>query len=251
MKKIRYIALLFIFFSINVYGTGGAINQNSIIECNNVYYGSHGNPTHWHIVEKRDGKWVSKSGEVEIPSCYIKEVNETEKVTFSSCVDGDTAKFIINNEEKTVRFLAIDAPEIAHSGNPADKYGEEASQYTCNTLKNAKEIILEYDKNSDKEDKYGRVLAFVFADNVLLEKSLIERGYAKVYYIYGDYNYVDELREVETIAKNKKLGLWEEALPDTTSDDNKEDNKDNNLDDYSLYDLIVMIIKKLIALLFD
>ena len=34
-----------------------------------------------------------------------------EKVSFSSCVDGDTAKFILNKKEITVRFLAINTPE--------------------------------------------------------------------------------------------------------------------------------------------
>ena len=238
MKKIIF--LLILLFSINVYATSGPIKQDSVISCNGKYYGNHGNPVHWHIVEKKDGKWVSVSKEVEIPACYIKEVSEMERVLFYKCGDGDTARFIINNVERKVRFLAIDTPEVDKN----EPYSKEAKEYTCNALKNAKEIYLEYDGNSDKEDKYGRVLAFVHVDGVLLEKSLIERGYAKVAYIYGDYNYVDELRKVEEVAKNNKVGIWEE-----NSESKVEEENDDEF--IRIIKIIIEIIKMVFDLLFN
>ena len=99
MKRVIKVFLFVVIFSINTYASSGPIKQDSIIECNNKYYGNHGNPVHWHQVEKKDGKWVSISGEVEIPACYIKKVNEKELVTLAKCGDGDTARFIINNTE--------------------------------------------------------------------------------------------------------------------------------------------------------
>ena len=242
MKKIKALFLIIIFLSFNVYATSGPIKQDSIIMCNGKYYGSHGNPAHWHIVEKKDDTWVSVSKETEIPACYVKPVNEKEKVTLSKCSDGDTAHFMINNEEKTVRFLAIDTPEITNN----EPYSKEASEYTCNALKNAKEIYLEYDSNSDKEDKYGRVLAFVYVDDALLEKSLIEQGLAKVYYIYGDYAHVDELRETERIAKENKIGIWSDETPDTV--DNEETEKDDSIT--KIINLIIYILEKIFDLLF-
>ena len=228
------------FFTFSVYATSGPIKQDSIISCNGKYYGNHGNPLHWHEVVKKDDKWVSVSKETSIPSCYIKPVNEMEKVKFSKCSDGDTAKFIINNEEKKVRFLAIDTPEI----DKHDPYSKEASDYTCNALKKANEIYLEYDSNSDKEDKYGRVLAFVHVDGVLLQKDLVEHGYAKVAYIYGDYNYVSELKEVEEAAKTKKIGIWEEVLGDVES--TEKDPEDDIL--LRIINTIIGIIRLLIDL---
>ena len=232
-------------FTCNVYATQGPIKQDSVISCNGVYYGNHGNPIHWHIVENKDGKWVSVSKETEIPACYIKEVNQIEKVEFSKCGDGDTARFIINNEEKKVRFLAIDTPEVDKN----EPFSKEAKEYTCNVLKNANEIYLEYDGNSDKEDKYGRILAFVYVDGVLLEKDLIERGYAKVAYIYGDYNYVDELRQVEEEAKNKKIGIWEEInLGDQEEiKEEQETEKENKV--IKIFMIILAIIKYIFDLL--
>ena len=91
---------------------------------------------------------------------------KSSKVKFKSGVDGDTAKFILDGEVITARFLAIDTPETKGKVEP---YGKEASNYTCKKLKNAKEIKFEYDKNADK-DKYDRYLVWVFIDNELLQK---------------------------------------------------------------------------------
>ena len=246
MKKIKiFIILLLLNLIVNVNASSGAIKQDSVIECNNTYYGNHGNPTHWHVVEKKNEKWTIASGVVEIPSCYIKKVNVMEKVTFSKCSDGDTARFIINGEEKKVRFLAIDTPEVDSDDFKMQKYGKEASDYTCNALKNAKEIYLEYDGNSDKEDKYGRILAFVHIDGILLEKKLIEQGLAKVYYIYGDYAHVDELRKIEDETRNKKVGMWSENIPEIKEE--SESKEDNEILD--IINTIMNIIKKIFAIL--
>lgn len=248
-KIICFLLIIFLFFDVN--GSSGAIKQNSVIECNGIYYGNHGNPTHWHIVEKKGDKWVSISSEVEIPDCYIKKANEMEKVSFSKCSDGDTAHFIINGIDKKVRFLAIDTPEVSSNEEESQRFGKEASEYTCNTLKNANEIYLEYDGNSDKEDKYGRILAFVHVDGVLLEKSLIEQGLARVYYIYGDYAHVDELRKIEEETKSKKIGIWsDDNLADIeTTEVNANDDNDKNTFDI-IINFIYELLKKLFALLF-
>ena len=247
MKKSRLIVFLLIMVTfLGVSASNGTIKQDSVIECNSVYYGNHGNPMHWHIVEKKDNKWVSVSKEVEIPSCYIKKANEMEKVEFSKCSDGDTAHFIIDGQEKKVRFLAIDTPELSSN----DKFSKEASEYTCNALKNANEIYLEYDGNSDKEDKYGRILAFVHVDGVLLEKSLVEKGLARVYYIYGDYAHVDELREIERDVKTKKIGIWSDNDINTPDVSDNSGEKEENDVLKVIIDFIIELLKKIFTLLF-
>jgi len=140
-----------------------------------------------------------------------------EKVIFSSCVDGDTIKVKIDGDIKTVRFLAVDTPETVHPTKGVEYYGKEASVYTCNAVENAKKLELEYDDNSDKLDKYGRVLAWVFVDDTLLQNSLVKEGYAKIEYIYGDYKYLDLLEESEKIAKSNKLGIWSDFEEETVS----------------------------------
>ncbi len=145
-----------------------------------------------------------------------------EVVTFSKCVDGDTFRATVNNKEEKIRLLAVDTPE---STTKKEYYGKEASDYTCDLLKNAKSIELEYDNNSDLRDKYGRLLAWVFLDKDLLQQKLVENGYAEVAYLYGDYKYTDILKDKEIIAKNKKIGIW----------------KDNN-EEVSIYVIILLFL---------
>lgn len=131
-----------------------------------------------------------------------------DRVKLYKCIDGDTAKFRINNQVYSVRFLAIDTPEINSKKKKQYHYGKKASKYTCNRLKSSKKIELEYDQNSLLLDKYNRLLAWVFLDDHLLQEELIEKGLAKVAYIFGDYQYTDLLRNKEKIAKIKKVGIW-------------------------------------------
>ena len=134
--------------------------------------------------------------------------NEDVEVKFSRCVDGDTAKFILNNKEITARFLAIDTPETKHPNKKVEPFGKEASNYTCDKLTNAKKIVLEYDDGSDKTDKYDRHLVWVYYDNNFLQEELIRKGFAKVAYLYGDYKYTTDLQNTEVVAKSDKVGIW-------------------------------------------
>lgn len=138
------------------------------------------------------------------------KANTRKTVEFSKCTDGDTAHFLIDGKDTTVRFLAIDTPEYTKEKEP---YGKEASDYTCLAITNAKNIELEYDDGSQVSDKYGRVLAWVFVDGTLLQKQLIEEGLAEVAYVYGDYAYTVELEEAQEQAKQKRINIWsDEAI---------------------------------------
>lgn len=164
--------------------------------------------------------------------------NTKEKVKFSKCVDGDTAKFERNNKVFTLRFLAVNTPETKSPKKGVEFYGKESSKYTCDRLEKAKTIEIEYDKNSDKSDRYGRKLGWVFLDDKLLQKDLVENGYAKVEYVYGKYKYLDELKKLETIAKKEKIGLWQKE----TTSDKKTSNK-------NILDSIIEILNEVVKLL--
>lgn len=138
-------------------------------------------------------------------------VNAKEIVTLNKCVDGDTAWFNLNNEKIKARFLAIDTPE---STNRIDPYGKEASEFTCNLLKSAKKIEIEYDDNSDKFDKYDRHLVWVFVDDELLQNIIVKEGYADVKYLYGDYKYTSILQESLKEAKENNLNMWKSEQND-------------------------------------
>lgn len=130
--------------------------------------------------------------------------NEKIQVTLEKCIDGDTARFTYKKSNVKARFLAIDTPESVHPTKKVEPLGKEASKYTCDMLSNAKKIVLEYDINSDKTDKYDRHLVWVFVDDILLQEKLVSNGYAKVKYVYGDYKYLDELKREEKLQRKMK-----------------------------------------------
>lgn len=155
---------------------------------------------------------------------------ETIDVEYKKCIDGDTAWFIMNNKEVKVRFISINAPELEHEETEAEYYSEEAKDYVCTKLERANKIELEFDPNSDMQDKYERYLAWVFVDNKLLQNDIVKNGYAKVDYVYNKYKYVDELYKSEEIAKKKNLGIWKDYV-----------NKDFNFYFSKYKDIIILI----------
>ena len=224
MKK--YIILIFTLFLFvpNVSASNGLLKQDSIIECNGKSYGYHGEDKHYHEAVLKNGKWYSNSDIVENVCLSTKDVEKTqiqktlsteivdrEEVKLHKCVDGDTAWFILNGKEIKSRFLAINTPE---STNKIEPYGKEVSKYVCDKLTKAKKIELEYDENSDKFDKYDRYLAWIIVDGENLQMDLVNKGYAEVKYIYGDYKYLDELKKLEKEAKSKKIGIWSDYNED-------------------------------------
>ena len=133
-----------------------------------------------------------------------------EDVSYYGCIDGDTIRVMYNGHVVKVRLLAVDTPESVKSGSEIEYYGKESSNYTCNKIKSANKLELEFDPNSDTYDKYDRLLAWVYVDGYLLQELLVENGYAEVTYLYGDYMYTDRLLLKEKEAKKEKIGIWYE-----------------------------------------
>jgi len=160
----------------------------------------------------------------------IHNIYAKETVKFSDCVDGDTIKVLVDNKKYTIRMLAVDTPESVHPTKGVEYYGKEASEYTCNLVKNAKKLEIEYDDASDKTDKYDRLLVWVFVDGKLLQKELISNGYAKVAYLYDDYKYTKDLEDAQELASAKSIGIWNE---DAKNKYNTENNIKEEIDNSS------------------
>ena len=170
------------------------------------------------------------------------------KVKLDKCIDGDTVSVIMNKETVKVRFLAVDAPEI----DKEEPYSTEAKDFTCELLTSAKNIYLEKDPSADETDKYNRYLAWVWADDILVQKELVEIGYAKVAYLYSEYKYDDELKEFENYAKENKLNIW--ALNKEIKNDEKKKKKVNKIDKFlkrlnTSYEYIALLIAAILALI--
>ncbi len=181
-----------------------------VSSCNKKNYGYHkkDGQNHWHEVRFKNGQWEIVDSEKTFKSDPCLASSKT-KVTFIKCVDGDTAVFKYEGTDTKFRFLSVDTPESVHPTKEVEAYAKEASKNTCDLLTNASSIYVEYDPNSDKTDKYGRNLAWIWVDDILLQELMISEGFARVAYIYGNYKYTDMLCQLQNQAINNNKGIWQ------------------------------------------
>ena len=126
-----------------------------------------------------------------------------------SVMDGDTIKVKYKGEIKKVRYLLVDAPEMYHKKLGEQPFGREAQARNRELLNNAKDVTIEFDVG-DKEDKYGRLLAYIYADGKSVQEQLIRDGLVRVGYIYNpNTKYLDKFKQVQEEAKKEKKGIWQ------------------------------------------
>lgn len=152
---------------------------------------------------------------IQIISISVLATRDKVEAKFNRIVDGDTAKFEIEGELVTVRFVGINTPEIAHDGDEAEPYGVEASNFTNEKLKNAKKIELEFDENAGETDRYDRTLAWIWIDGELLQDLIIKEGLGTTKYLKDNYKYANQLKLSEENAKANNIGLWSGEQPQT------------------------------------
>lgn len=133
---------------------------------------------------------------------------DLQKVELVSVNDGDTMNVNVDGEKERVRLLMIDTPEMNYNKGEPMPYAEEAQEFTKKLLENANNIELLFDVGP-KTDKYDRLLAYVFVDDVLLQEALLKEGLAVVRYIDEPNNSLEEqFYEIQQIAKTNKKNIW-------------------------------------------
>ena len=125
------------------------------------------------------------------------ETKSSSSVT--EVLDGDTIELASG---KRVRLIGIDAPE---KGKPMYK---ESREFLKNLLEN-KDVVFERD--SVNADKYGRLLRYVYADEVFVNLEMVESGYASFYSYGSNQKFSKEFVAAEKIAKQNNLGIWKNS----------------------------------------
>ncbi|SNZ11621.1 micrococcal nuclease [Terribacillus aidingensis] len=135
----------------------------------------------------------------------------TDKVEVSliRIVDGDTIKVNYNGQEETVRYLLIDTPETKAPNKCVQPYGKNASKRNEELVENGK-LELEFDVGQRK-DKYGRLLAYVYADGQSVQETLLKEGLARVAYVYPpNTRYLDSYEDAEASAIDAHKAVWQQ-----------------------------------------
>jgi len=127
-----------------------------------------------------------------------KQLEGPYKVT--AVIDGDTADIIINGKTERLRFSGINTPE------KGECYYLEAKNKLKELILN-KEIYIQQDITD--RGNYGRLLRYIYLDDLLINEHLVEEGYAKVYDKYkNDTSKYYQLKRVEAEAIRLNKGLW-------------------------------------------
>ncbi|WP_059170559.1 thermonuclease family protein [Bacillus sp. FJAT-27445] len=138
----------------------------------------------------------------------VKSVNELFKAKVIKNIDGDTVVISLKGKEETVRLLCVDTPETQHPRLGVQPFGPEASDFAKTVLHKGKEIEVEPGINWGR-DKYGRLLAYLYVDGKMFNELLLEKGLARVAYVYPpNTKYVDRFYKIQDKAKKKGVGIW-------------------------------------------
>ncbi|HLL23658.1 MAG TPA: thermonuclease family protein [Kofleriaceae bacterium] len=129
-----------------------------------------------------------------------------DTATVARVVDGDTIE--LASGEK-VRYLMVNTPET--TGGKNECYGQNAVTFNTDLVL-GKDVELRYDV--EREDQFGRTLAYVTVDDLEVNRLIIERGFGCVLHIppNGD-DRAAEFEMLEQTARLSMRGLWGTCNP--------------------------------------
>jgi micrococcal nuclease len=130
-------------------------------------------------------------------------------VTVSRVVDGDTIEISPAVEGvNEVRLIGVDTPETKDPNEEVEPFGPEASEFATSELQ-GQEVGVELD--AETTDRYGRLLAYVYLGEAMFNETLIEEGYAQVWFIPPNTLHEAKFFGAQDGARAGLAGIW--ALP--------------------------------------
>lgn len=134
----------------------------------------------------------------------------TSTVLVSAVVDGDTLRVESRrgHDLGRVRLLGIDAPEVAHGAEPAECYGDAATDLIAQLVPAGTVLTLTTDPGQGDRDIYGRLLRYVNHDGLDVAQRLLEQGAARLYDSEPELDRTHDYRAATEHAREHGLGLW-------------------------------------------
>jgi micrococcal nuclease len=130
------------------------------------------------------------------PECAI---SQPEQALVKRVIDGDTIEVITHDGVQRVRYIGIDAPE---RGKPFSRMASEANSELV-----ADKVITMY-KDKVNQDRYGRLLRYVFIDDVFVNYELVGMGLAKTLTIPPNGSCRKLFMSAQMGAQVEERGLW-------------------------------------------
>lgn len=120
-------------------------------------------------------------------------------------IDGDTIVVELDGASEHVRYIGIDSPEM-DDGRPAIRRRAVAAKAANARLVGGRRVRLELDV--ERRDRYGRLLAYVWVGDTLVNEALVRAGQAAPYTVPPNVKYADRFLDAARDARR--------ATPDTS-----------------------------------
>lgn len=119
--------------------------------------------------------------------------------TVTEIVDGDTLDINRDGETVRVRLLNIDTPE------EGECLYQEATDRLTELAPPGTRVRLEHDQ--EREDRYGRELAAVFAGDMFVNEQLVAEGFARAVTYEPNHAYTTRMEAAQARARTADLGI--------------------------------------------
>lgn len=144
----------------------------------------------------------------EIADRVTAEIMHPERVSARvvKIIDGDTIEVDLGGGNvRTVRYIGIDTPESVDPRRSVECFGKEASNMNTSIVGGG---IVQLEKDVSENDKYGRLLRYVYVDGLFVNLYLVEEGFANASAYPPDIKYQEDLESAEEEARLNNKGLW-------------------------------------------
>ena len=120
-------------------------------------------------------------------------------------VDGDTIHVRFTDRVEKIRYIGVNTPEIHHPSKGEEPGGREAAEVNRG-LVGGRRVRLELDVQT--RDRYGRLLAYVWVGDTMVNAELVRLGYAQVMTVPPNVRYQDLFVKLQRQARDAHRGLW-------------------------------------------
>ncbi len=115
-------------------------------------------------------------------------------------LDGDTIEVELAGERERVRYIGIDTPEMGDERPEIRALAFEARRANARLVE-GRRVRLELDV--EKRDRYGRLLAYVWVGDTLVNEALVRAGHAAPYTFPPNVRYVERFVEAARLARSE------------------------------------------------
>lgn len=127
--------------------------------------------------------------------------------TVTRIVDGDTIHVDVGGRVEKVRYIGVNTPEVHHP-RKGEEPGGRAAAAVNRELVSGRRVRLELDTQA--RDRHGRLLAYVWVADTMVNAELVRRGFAQVMTVPPNVRHQSLFLKLQREAREAGRGLWAE-----------------------------------------